>query len=119
MRSSSRSGSLGSEVGYVKTFLEAAQYHSLDARRRYVVAGRAQFGFARGFQQFPGVQENGQPVIGPDGLPVFETVAAIPASQRFYAGGSTTVRGFQQDRLGVPEILTADGLSTAATDSSC
>ena len=104
---------IGSEVGYVKTFMEAAQYHSLDARRRYVVAGRAQFGFARGFQQLVQVvQENGQPVIGPDGLPVFETVAAIPASQRFYAGGSTTVRGFQQDRLGVPEILTHDGLST-------
>ena len=28
-----------------------------------------------------------------------------------YSGGSTSVRGFQLDRLGVPEILTPDGLS--------
>ena len=39
------------------------------------------------------------------------TIADLPVSQRFFAGGSTTVRGFQLDRLGVPEILTADGLS--------
>jgi outer membrane translocation and assembly module TamA len=32
-------------------------------------------------------------------------------SQRFFAGGGTSVRGFQLDRLGVPEILNPDGLS--------
>jgi outer membrane translocation and assembly module TamA len=36
----------------------------------------------------------------------------LPASQRFYSGGGTSVRGFQLDRLGVPEIMTPDGLST-------
>jgi outer membrane translocation and assembly module TamA len=35
----------------------------------------------------------------------------VPASQRFFAGGSTTVRGFQQDRLGTPDLLDANGLS--------
>jgi outer membrane protein insertion porin family len=38
-------------------------------------------------------------------------VADLPASQRFFAGGSTSVRGFQLDRLGVREILNEDGLS--------
>ncbi len=104
---------IGSEVGYVKTFMQAAQYHALGAERRHVVAGRAQFGFARGFERLvQQLDEDGQPVIGPDGQPVFDTVADLPASQRFYAGGSTTVRGFQLDRLGVPEILTDEGLST-------
>jgi outer membrane protein insertion porin family len=38
-------------------------------------------------------------------------VRDLPASQRFFAGGSTTVRGFRLDRLGVPAILNDDGLS--------
>jgi outer membrane protein insertion porin family len=38
-------------------------------------------------------------------------VADVPAGRRFFAGGSTSVRGFQQDRLGVPAILDAAGLS--------
>jgi len=39
-----------------------------------------------------------------------EVVQDLPASQRFFAGGSTTVRGFQLDRLGVDEII-RNGLS--------
>jgi outer membrane translocation and assembly module TamA len=45
-------------------------------------------------------------VLDPDTV-----VADLPASQRFFAGGGTTVRGFQLDRLAVPEILNSDGLS--------
>ena len=101
---------IGSEVGYVKTFLQAAQYHALDAGRRHIVAGRAQLGLARGFERLvERVDEDGNPVIGPDGQPVFDVVKDLPASQRFYAGGSNSVRGFQLDRLGVPDILTPDG----------
>ena len=55
---------------------------------------------------------NGIPIVGADGKPVLRLVEDLPASQRFFAGGSTTVRGFQLDRLGVQEILTpAEGLS--------
>jgi outer membrane translocation and assembly module TamA len=36
----------------------------------------------------------------------------LPASQRFFSGGSSTNRAFQLDRLGAPDVLTADGLST-------
>jgi outer membrane protein assembly factor BamA len=104
---------IGSEVGYVKTFLQAAQYHALDAGRRHIVAGRAQLGLARGFERLVERRDdNGNPIPGPDGQPVFETIKDLPASQRFYAGGSNSVRGFQLDRLGVADILTPDGLST-------
>src|SRR5690606_23466022 len=47
----------------------------------------------------------------PDGSVVEELVRDLPASQRFFAGGSTTIRGFQLDRLGVPAIIDDNGLS--------
>ena len=50
-------------------------------------------------------------MLGPDGNPLMVKVDDLPASQRFFAGGSTTVRGFQLDRLGVPEVLDDAGLS--------
>jgi outer membrane protein assembly factor BamA len=49
-------------------------------------------------------------VTGPDGNSV--EVTDLPASERFYSGGSYSVRGFQVDRLGVREVLTEDNLST-------
>jgi outer membrane protein insertion porin family len=104
--------SLGSEVGYIKLFIQASEFHSLPTVRRIVLAGRASVGIARGFERTTVLlDDNGKPVTGPDGQVEMVTVADLPASQRFFAGGSTSVRGFQLDRLGVPEILTADGLS--------
>ncbi len=92
---------LGSEVGFSKVFLQVSGFHALNVRRRVVLAGRAELGLARGFARQKLDPDSGQLV----------TIADLPVSQRFFAGGSTTVRGFQLDRLGVPEILTADGLS--------
>lgn len=96
---------LGSDVGFVKVFTQAAAYHALTAARRTVLAGRIEVGLARGFARMR------------DGV----TVEDLPVSQRFFAGGSTTVRGFQIDRLGIadrvadgvvkPGVLTEDGLS--------
>jgi len=103
---------IGSEVGYVKAFTQLSAFRPLTATRRAVLAGRVQLGVARGFERSVTVEdEGGNPVIGLDGNPIEATVADLPASQRFFAGGGTTVRGFQTDRLGVPEILNADGLS--------
>ena len=59
-----------------------------------------QLGVARGFER---------PVPQPDGT--VEIIANLPASQRFFAGGGNSVRGFQLDRLGVPTLLNSDGLS--------
>ena len=39
-----------------------------------------------------------------------DTLDSLPASERFFAGGDTTVRGFSQDQLGTPETLDANGV---------
>jgi outer membrane protein insertion porin family len=103
---------LGSEIGYIKTFMQGIYFRPLTENRRVVLGLRMELGLAHGFEREVEVlDEDGNPVLGPDGQPVVETVEDLPASQRFYAGGSTTVRGFAVDRLGVREILTDDGLS--------
>ena len=90
----------GSEVGFVKTFLQGFVYRRLPGRR-FVVAGGARVGLARGFAyELPRVDENGNPVLGDDGERLLDVVEDLPASERFFAGGDTTVRGFALDRLG-------------------
>jgi outer membrane protein insertion porin family len=101
---------IASEVGYVKTFFQASAFHALNGKT--VLAMRGEAGLARGIARTVSVVDaNGRPVLDVNGLPILQTVSDVPASQRFFAGGGTTVRGFQTDRLGVPEILNADGLS--------
>jgi outer membrane translocation and assembly module TamA len=103
---------IGSEVGYVKVFGQVATFHAIRVGRPIVVAARAQLGLAHGFERrLVAVDEDGNPILDPDGQPIVEVLEDLPASQRFFAGGGNTVRGFQLDRLGVPEILNEDGLS--------
>jgi outer membrane protein assembly factor BamA len=98
---------IGSEVGFVKGFAQGTYFYPLSDgpnRRRVVFATRGQLGLARGFVHT-------KTEVGDDGVVIETEVRDVPASYRFYAGGPTTVRGFDLDRLGVPEILTDDGLS--------
>jgi outer membrane protein assembly factor BamA len=85
---------IGSEVGYIKTFFQASNFVRLGATSKTVFATRAQLGLARGFERT---------VMSTDaeGQPRTDVVSDLPISQRFFAGGSTSVRGFQIDRLGV------------------
>jgi outer membrane protein assembly factor BamA len=104
---------LGSEVGFVKMFVQASIFRPVLPQRRLILAGRVQLGLAHGFERETDViGEDGQPVLGPGGQPLTVVVTDLPASHRFFAGGSTTVRGFQLDRLGVREILDDNGLSS-------
>ncbi len=48
-------------------------------------------------------------MLGPGGQPQTEQVEDLPASERFFAGGDTTVRGFALDRLGEPGTIDKDG----------
>ena len=84
---------LGSEVGFVKTFAQGFLYRQLPAKRRMVVALGARVGLARGFAN---ITENLE-------------VDLLPASERFFAGGDTTVRGFSLDRLVNQETVAPNG----------
>lgn len=101
---------VGSEVGFVKSFMQGFLYRRLPGKRGIVFATGARLGLAAGFaRDVPQVGPDGQPVIGPDGQPVVDTVDDLPASERFFAGGDTTVRGFALDQLGTPATLDANG----------
>ena len=106
---------LGSEVGFVKTFAQAFLYRRLPGRG-FVLAAGARVGLAVGFAQVvPAVNEiaaapNGAIARAESRAASFPTVIRdLPASERFFAGGDTTVRGFALDRLGTPETLDPQG----------
>ena len=85
---------IGSQVGFIKSFFRASTFQLLPHSRGIVLAGNAFLGVATGFPQQDAtgltiVDENGQPVRD------------LPQSERFYAGGDTTMRGFTLDQLGV------------------
>ena len=55
---------------------------------------------------------DGEPVPGPDGSASVDVVQDLPASERFFAGGDTTVRGFSLDRLGTDATISPTGFPT-------
>jgi outer membrane protein insertion porin family len=102
--------SIGSEVGFVKSFVQGFAYRRLPGRRGTVFAAGVRLGLAAGFsREVPEVGPDNRPVLGPDGETVLVRVDDLPASERFFAGGDTTVRGFGLDQLGTPETLDANG----------
>jgi len=101
---------LGSEVGFAKTYAQAFAYRRLTGARRIVLALGARLGLATGFPRDVAVtDENGDPVLDDNGQPIVATVKDLPASERFFAGGDTTVRGFAIDRLGTPDTIDQKG----------
>jgi outer membrane protein insertion porin family len=102
--------SIGSEVGFVKTFVQGFTYHRLPTDRRMVLALGARVGAAHGFRRpVPRIAPDGQPILDAEGQPIVDVVQDLPASERFFAGGDTTVRGFSLDRLGTPETISETG----------
>jgi outer membrane protein assembly factor BamA len=100
----------GSEVGFVRSYVQGFSFHRLPSRRRMVVALAARLGAAHGFaREVPRVGADGGPVLGADGSPIVDIVQDLPASERFFAGGETTVRGFSLDRLGNEETISETG----------
>jgi outer membrane protein insertion porin family len=90
---------IGSEVGFLRTFLQGFTHYRLPVERRMVVALGARLGAALGFARE-------LPDAGAGGIEVGQD---LPASERFFAGGDTTVRGFSLDRLGTPETISPTG----------
>jgi outer membrane protein insertion porin family len=93
---------LGSQIGYAKTFLQAFAYHRIPFVPRLVFAGGARLGLGTGFRRT--VQ-----VTAPDGSVSKTTFRDLPASERFFGGGDTTVRGFRLDHLGTAAVFDSDG----------
>ena len=101
---------IGSEVGYVKTYTQVRRFYEVPSVRRTVVALAARFGAAHGFpRSVPLVDSRGQPIVGADGQQIVSIVQDLPASERFFAGGDTTVRGFALDRLGDESTISDTG----------
>jgi outer membrane protein assembly complex protein YaeT len=90
---------LGSQVGFFKTFLQGFTYQRIRSSPTVLVFG-ARVGLATGFART--VTRDGEITIVED----------VPASERFFAGGDTTVRGFTLDRLGTSETIDNDGFPT-------
>jgi outer membrane protein assembly complex protein YaeT len=85
---------IGSQVGFLKIFLQGFAFKTLSPARRIVFATAVRIGMAKALVQ----EVEGEPVD-----------VDLPASERFFAGGSTTVRGFALDRLGTPDTISSTG----------
>ena len=88
---------IGSEVGFIKTYLQGFLYRQLPVPRRTILALGARVGLAHGFSR----ELNGEVVD-----------FGLPANERFFAGGDTSVRGFARDRLGNEETISSTGFPT-------
>ncbi|MEK6631417.1 MAG: POTRA domain-containing protein [Acidobacteriota bacterium] len=101
---------LGSEVGLAKTFLQAFMYRRLPVKRRVVFAAGARLGLGTGFPSTITPQDaNFLAVCGDRESSETCQLRDLPASERFFAGGDTTVRGFELDRLGRPDTIDRNG----------
>jgi outer membrane protein insertion porin family len=84
---------IGSEVEFVKSFLTAQAFRVVPRTNRVVFAADARVGLAHGFNRTLSGQETEQ----------------LPASERFFAGGDTTVRGYALDTLGSEQTIDKNG----------
>ncbi len=104
---------IGSEVGFARSYLTAQMFQALSRTSRVVLATSARVGVAAAFpRQTIDRDADGNPVVDENGQPVIVTVRDLPASERFFAGGDTTVRGFALDRLGTPDLFDTGGFPT-------
>ena len=88
---------LGGQVGFMKTYLQGLYFRRLPRVAGAVFAARASVGLADGFPR----------AAGDD--PAAPAVEDLPASERFFAGGDNTIRGFALDTVGAPGTLSPRG----------
>ena len=106
---------IGSEVGFARTTVQGFYYRQL--RGDLVFAAGARLGLARGFARtetilpipFREIDEDGVVTLVDGRDPEIVEIQDLPASERFFAGGDTTVRGFALDRLGDEPTIDGNG----------
>jgi outer membrane protein assembly complex protein YaeT len=92
---------IGSEVGFTKAFLQGFYYHPV-GRPNLIFAGGVRLGLAH---PFPRETEQ----TDADGNTTTIIVEDLPASERFFAGGDTTIRGYALDSVGTPATISPEG----------
>jgi len=103
---------VGSQQGFAKTLLQGFIYRRIPSAPRVVLAGGARLGLLRGFvRTVAKLDALGNPEKDALGVEQTERVEDVNLSQRFFTGGSNSVRGFGFDRLAAPDVLNDDGLS--------
>lgn len=103
--SSIASRAIGGQVGFVKSYIQGFWFRRLPGAKRVVFATRAATGLADGFpRSVQPVDGDGNPLSG---APVI--IEDLPASERFFAGGDTTIRGFALDTVGAPNTISSTG----------
>jgi outer membrane protein insertion porin family len=96
---------LGGEVGFVKSYFQGSWFKRLPGQRGIVFATRATVGLADGLpRETQPTDDDGHPI---EGHPI--VIEDLPASERFFAGGDTTIRGFALDTVGTPETISPRG----------
>jgi outer membrane translocation and assembly module TamA len=104
---------LASQVGFIKGYGEVFAYRTISPARRVVLAGGVRIGVAKGFErEAVRVTDSGSAVLGADGAPIVDVLTDLPASERFFTGGDTSVRGFARDSLGDAGTLDPNGFPT-------
>ena len=105
---------IGSEVGFTRTFIEGFGFYRMPSARRLILAVGSRLGVAHGFRRTVArIGPDGQPITDAGGTPIVDVVEyLLPASERFFAGGDTTVRGFSLDRLGTDATISSTGFPT-------
>jgi len=96
---------LGGKVGFMKTYVQGFTFHRLPGPRSIIFASRAAVGLADGF-------EREVLATDPDGNPLPTVVDDLPASERFFAGGDTTIRGYALNTVGSADTISSNGFPT-------
>jgi outer membrane protein assembly factor BamA len=86
---------LGGNISFNKTLLNYRRYYRVEKLRRTVLAGNITFGAANIFNP-----------RDRDGIPgITEADLQLPISERFFAGGSNTLRGFRFEEAGPRQVV--------------
>ncbi|HLA10125.1 MAG TPA: POTRA domain-containing protein [Pyrinomonadaceae bacterium] len=91
---------LGGNVSFSRLQATYRRYHKINSLRGTVLAGNATLGLANVFN----------PRDRDDNGTIDETDLTLPISERFYSGGSTTLRGFGFEEAGPRQVVIPEGL---------